>query len=239
VRRLHYGVMAGSAASKESSGRTLPSSRSNAKTWLFDLDDTLHDASAHIFPHISRSMTAYICQHLCVDEGEATRLRQTYWARYGATLLGLIRHHGTDPAHFLHHTHQIPGLQRIVSAERGLKAVLARLPGRKIVFSNAPLEYAQAVLAIIGIRRCFDAVYSIEQLRYQPKPALAAFRRLLRAEGLAARSCIMVEDTLCNLKSAKRLGMKTVWVSTSTRRPPYADVRLASVLELPSRLGRL
>ena len=25
--------------------------------WLFDLDNTLHDASPHIFPHINRSMT--------------------------------------------------------------------------------------------------------------------------------------------------------------------------------------
>ena len=229
----------GGAPSEDSFRYTEPSSPHHPRTWLFDLDNTLHDASAHIFPHISRSMTAYICQYLGVDEGEATRLRQAYWARYGATLLGLIRHHGIDPAHFLHHTQQIPELPRMVRAERGLKAVLARLPGRKIVFSNAPIAYAQAVLAIIGIRRCFDAVYSIEQLRYQPKPALAAFRRLLRGEGLAARSCIMVEDTLCNLKSAKRLGMKTVWVSTSTRRPPYADVRLASILDLPSRLGRL
>ena len=209
------------------------------RTWLFDLDNTLHNASAHIFPHIGRSMMAYMCQHLNVDEGEATRLRKAYWTRYGATLLGLIRHHGTDPAHFLHHTHQFPDLERIVIAERGLKAMLARLPGRKIIFSNAPRQYADAVLAITGIRRCFGAVYSIEQLRYQPKPAVAGFLRLLHAESLDPRSCVMVEDTLCNLKTAKRLGMKTVWVSTSTRRPPYADVTVASVLDLPSRLGRL
>jgi putative hydrolase of the HAD superfamily len=49
----------------------------------------------------------------------------------------------------------------------------------------------------------------------------------------------MVEDTLPNLKTAKRLRMKTVWVSACTRRPPYADVQLASVLDLPKRLGRL
>jgi putative hydrolase of the HAD superfamily len=49
----------------------------------------------------------------------------------------------------------------------------------------------------------------------------------------------MVEDTLANLKTAKRLGMKTVWVSASTRQPPYVDVQLASILDLPQRLGRL
>ena len=211
----------------------------NARTWLFDLDNTLHNASPHIFPHISRAMMAYMCEHLDVDEAEATRLRQKYWQRYGATLLGLMRHHGTDPHHFLHHTHQIPDLPNIVIAERSLKAMLHRLPGRKIIFSNAPKKYAEAVLAVTGIRHCFDAVYAVERLRFEPKPAIGGFLRLLRDERLDPRNCIMVEDTLPNLKTAKRLGMKTVWVSANTRRPPYVDVRVPSVLALPERLAQL
>ncbi len=206
---------------------------------VFDLDNTLHNASPHIFPHINRSMTAYICEHLNIDEDEASSLRQMYWKRYGATLLGLMRHHGTDPDHFLHHTHQIPDLARLVVAERGLQSMLRRLPGRKIIFSNAPLNYAEAVLAITGIGRCFDAVYSVERLRFQPKPAVGGFLRLLNDQGLDPRSCIMVEDTLPNLMTAKKLGMKTVWVSARTRQSPFADVKLASVLDLPKRLGRL
>jgi putative hydrolase of the HAD superfamily len=213
--------------------------RAGQKTWLFDLDNTLHNATPHIFPHINRSMTAYIVDHLRVDEAEATQIRQHYWQRYGATLLGLIRHHDIDPRHFLWHTHQFPDLKHMVVFERGLKAMLRRLPGRKIVFSNAPLHYTEAVLELTGIADCFDAIYSVERIRFQPKPAPAGFHHLLRAEHLNPRNCIMVEDTQANLKTAKRLGMKTVWVSTSTRQPPYVDVQLASVLGLPQRLGRL
>ena len=217
----------------------LNSPRAFSKTWLFDLDNTLHNANPHIFPHINRSMMAYICQHLDVDEAAATHLRQHYWQRYGATLLGLMRHHGTDPAHFLHHTHQIPELERAVVAERGLRQLLRRLPGRKLIFSNAPLQYTEAVLSIIGIRRCFDAVYCVERLHFQPKPAVAAFLQVLREERLNPRQCIMVEDTLPNLVTAKRLGMKTVWVSGRTRQSPYVDVKLSSLRDLPQRLGRL
>lgn len=209
------------------------------RTWLFDLDNTLHNASTHIFPQINRSMMAYICHHLNVDEAEATRLRQHYWQRYGATLRGLMRHHDTDPGHFLHHTHQIPNLKDILIIERGLKAMLQRLPGQKIIFSNAPLNYTESVLAIARIRRCFDVVYTVERLRFQPKPDIAGFLHLLKTESLNPRSCIMVEDTLPNLITAKRLGMKTVWVSTCTRHSPYVDVKVTSVLELPKRLGRL
>jgi putative hydrolase of the HAD superfamily len=209
------------------------------RTWLFDLDNTLHNAGAHIFPQIHRSMVDYISRFLNVDKAEATRLREFYWRRYGATLLGLMRHHDADTRHFLHHTHQFPDLHRLVITERGLKAMLQRLPGRKIIFSNAPLIYTEAVLAISGIRRCFDAVYSVERLRFQPKPAIAGFLRVLRDEGLNPRSCVMVEDTLPNLKTAKRLGMKTVWVSTCTRQSPCVDVKVRSVLDLPQRLGQL
>ncbi len=209
------------------------------KTWLFDLDNTLHNANPHIFPHINRSMMAYIREHLGVDEAEATRLRQRYWQRYGATLLGLMRHHGTDPYHFLWHTHQFPDLARMVVFERALGAMLRRLPGRKIVFSNAPLHYTEAILELARIADRFDAIYTVERIRFQPKPAVAGFRYLLRAERLLPACCIMVEDSLPNLKTAKRLGMKTVWVSTNTHQPPYVDVRLTSILDLPRHLARL
>lgn len=209
------------------------------RVWLFDLDNTLHDASPHIFPHINRSMREYIERHLGVDAQEATRIRLDYWSRYGATLTGLMRHHGTDPEHFLRETHRFPELERMVVFERGVRAMLRRLPGRKIVFSNAPRHYAEAVLRLTGIRREFDAVYPIEKLRFRPKPALAGFLRLLRRERLDPRRCVMVEDSLANLVTARRLGMRTVWVSAGLRRSPYVDVRLARITHLPGFLGRL
>ncbi len=209
------------------------------RVWLFDLDNTLHNATPHIFPHINRSMRQYIEQHLNVDKQEASRIRQDYWMRYGATLLGLVRHHGTDPDHFLQATHQFPDLRRMVVFERPIIHALRRLPGRKIIFSNAPRHYAEAILDITGLGACFDAVYSVENLRYQPKPMLAGFRALLGAERLDPSRCIMVEDSLVNLVAAKKLGMKTVWVSTSYRRSPSVDVKIRSVSELPERCGRL
>ena len=211
----------------------------HGRVWLFDLDNTLHNATPHIFPHINRSMRQYIERHLNVDKHEASRIRQDYWMRYGATLLGLVRHHGTDPDHFLQATHQFPDLRRMVVFERPIIHALRRLPGRKIIFSNAPRHYAEAILDITGLGACFDAVYSVENLRYQPKPMLAGFRALLGAERLDPSRCIMVEDSLVNLVAAKKLGMKTVWVSTSYRRSPSVDVKIRSVSELPERCGRL
>jgi putative hydrolase of the HAD superfamily len=210
-----------------------------ARTWLFDLDNTLHNASPHIFPHLHHAMRDYIERFLGLDAKAAASLRETYWHRYGATLLGLMRHHGTDPRHFLHHTHQFDDLPGMVVWERPLGAMLKKLPGRKIVFSNAPLHYTEAVLEIAGIRDRFDSVWTIERLRFQPKPRLAGFLRLLHKERLNPKSCVMLEDSPANLRTAKRLGMKTVLISPDPRLPAYVDLRLQSVLELPRHLARL
>ena len=209
------------------------------RVWLFDLDNTLHNATPHIFPHINRSMRQYIEQYLGVNEQEATRIRQEYWTRYGATLLGLMRHHGTDPRHFLWETHQFPDLERMLVFQKPVLHMLRRLPGRKIIFSNAPRHYTEAVLGMTGLDRHFSAVYSVENLNFQPKPMFAGFRSLLHAERLDPRQCVMVEDSLLNLVSAKKLGMKTVWVSASLRQSPYVDVKITSVLQLPKHCGRL
>ena len=211
----------------------------SSPVWLFDLDDTLHNASAHIFPHINRAMTAYVAEHLQVDEQEADRLRMDYWRRYGATLTGLMRHHGIDPHHFLWHTHQFPRFHEQLVFDSAVKAMLRRLPGRKIVFSNAPQHYARAVLDAMGIRPLFDEVWCLERLRFVPKPFLSAFQRLLQREGINPRRCIMVEDSIVNLQTARRLGMKTVLISRHRRQPDWIDLKLRSVLALPRHLERL
>jgi putative hydrolase of the HAD superfamily len=207
--------------------------------WIFDLDNTLHNATPHIFPHINRAMTAYLQRHLDLDEAAAGKLRRDYWLRYGATLLGLIRHHGTDPAHFLWHTHQFPDLPRMVVHEPGLRHVLRRLRGRKYVFSNAPVHYAQAVLRVLGIGDLFHAVFSIESVRFRPKPDAYGFLRLCRAHHLRPGRCIMVEDSLDNLRTAKRLGMKTVWVAQAERAPGFVDLRIPGITALSNHAASL
>jgi putative hydrolase of the HAD superfamily len=202
------------------------------KFWIFDLDNTLHNATPHIFPHINRSMTAYVQQHLQLDEAAANDLRMHYWQRYGATLRGLMRHHGTDPEHFLWHTHQFPELDRMVLREPRLRHVLKALPGRKLVFSNAPLHYACAVLKLLRVDDLFDDVMAVEHTRFRPKPDNYGFMRLLKKHRVRAAQCVMVEDSLENLQAAKRLGMRTVWVNTGNRSSPSVDVKIGNVMQL-------
>ena len=208
-------------------------------TWIFDLDNTLHDANPHIFPHLNRSMTAYLESYLGLERDAANSVRMHYWRRYGATLLGLIRHHDVDPGHFLRETHRFPELRQMVLLHPLLRSVLTRLPGRKLVFSNSPVHYSLAVLGILRVAHLFDDVFSIEHTGYRPKPDPRGFLRLLRKHRLHPARCVMVEDSLANLKTAKRLGMRTVWVGAAAKAPAHVDVSIRHVTHLPRMLGRL
>ena len=213
----------------------LPPSR---RVWIFDLDNTLHDASARIFPSMHEQINAYLRRHFGLDEAGANKMQRGFWLRYGTTLNGLMRHYGTDPRRFLAETHRFPELADMVVHENALRHALARLGGRKLVFSNAPRHYVEDVLRTIGVARWFDAVYTIEDARFRGKPAAHGFHLLLRKHHMDPHRCAFLDDSLENLRTAKRLGMSTVWVSREKRRVSFVDLRVGSVLELPRLVFR-
>jgi len=202
------------------------------RVWIFDLDDTLHNASAHIFPVMNRAMTQYIMDHLELDEPAAYQLRQHYWRVYGATLKGLMRHHGVDPYHFLHETHQLITLPEMVLQTKRLRHLLQNLKGRKVIFTNAPRQYALRVLDLLGIGDCFELVFSVESAQFHAKPSVRGFQILLKTLQVKASDCIMLEDNHAALMTAKRLGMKTILVSKKFVKPNYVDYRISGVLAL-------
>lgn len=203
--------------------------RKAPKVWLFDLDNTLHDAGAQVFPALKTSMTLYMQQQLQVDEAEANRLRGVYLARYGATLLGLIRHHGVQAPHFLHETHQLPGLEQYVGGHRHDFAVLRRLRGRRFILTNAPRAYALRVLDALRIGHLFDGVLSMEDMfcfgHCRPKPDARMLLMVAARLGVAPSRCVLVEDTLVHQKAARSVGMGTVWMQRFARRGPAGGMR--------------
>ncbi|MEP7058472.1 MAG: pyrimidine 5'-nucleotidase [Caldimonas sp.] len=189
---------------------------SRARVWLFDLDNTLHDASHAAFAPISAAMTSYIVEHVGVEEPAATALRQQYWRRYGATLLGLVRHHAINAAHFLDETHRLPGLEARLRTSAHDRAALRRLVGRKYILTNAPRRYALRVLDTLGLAASFDGVISIEDMamfgQLRPKPDARMLKRVAARLKVAPARCILVEDTLVHQKAARGIGMTTVWM---------------------------
>jgi len=217
------------------------------RVWLFDLDDTLHNASAASMPQIVEEMGRYVMRELALTRDEADTLRAEYRRRYGATLLGLVRHHAVKAAHFLHDTHRLPGLESRVHGHAADFAALRALPGRKLVLTNAPRAYALRVLGALGIAGWFDGVLSVEDMtmfgQLRPKPDARMLRRVVAMLRVPASRCVLVEDTLDHQRAARRVGIRTVWLQRWLRaagarhsgRPVYVDRRVHGLLALRRR----
>jgi putative hydrolase of the HAD superfamily len=181
---------------------------------------------------MNRAMTQYIMAELNIDEPAAHQLRQHYWRIYGATLKGLMRHHGVDAYHFLQETHAFMDLPNMVVQVKRLRHTLKQLKGRKCVFTNAPRAYAMRVLEIMHIEDCFELIFSVESTQFHAKPSLRGFQMLLNTLNVSASDCVMLEDNLPALMTAKRLGMQTIWVTRQLKKPNFVDFRINSVLAL-------
>jgi putative hydrolase of the HAD superfamily len=212
-------------------------------TWIFDLDNTLYPASCDLFALIDERMNLYLRQMFNVDQGEAHRIQKQYFREHGTTLSGLMTLHGTDPHHFLDFVHDID-LDR-VSENRALRNALMALPGRRLVFTNGDVPYAERVIGALGLETCFEAVHDIHAMDYQPKPHPSAYDGLCRAWGITPTSALFAEDMARNLKPAKDIGMTTLWINNGSEQaggeacPSFIDHETHDITAWLTALGEL
>ena len=186
------------------------------RDWIFDLDNCLYPASAGLFALIDERMGAYIQRLVDCDAAEAKRIQKAHFHEHGTTLAGLMKEHGVDPHDFLADVHAIP-MDRIAPDQR-LATGLARLPGRKFVFTNGDEPYARRVLQAIGVDDQFDELHDIHASDLRPKPDPHGYALLCERFGIDPKAAVLVEDMAQNLKPAKALGMTTVWVDNGSER---------------------
>jgi putative hydrolase of the HAD superfamily len=132
---------------------------------------------------------------------------------------GLMTEHGVDPRQFLDYVHLIDHSQ--LEPNPALGAALARLPGRKYIFTNASTDHADRVLARLGIAEHFGGTFDIVAADFLPKPNPACYDMMLKAHGIDAGRSAMFDDIPKNLEPAAALGMTTVWIRTDS---DYAKV---------------
>jgi len=182
---------------------------------IIDLDNTLYTADSGVFARMDKRMTAYVAHELGINHKEADRLRLKYWKEYGTTLRGMMLHHGMEPEAFLHDVHNI-NAHEILSEDRELDRALARLPGRKVIHTNGIREHAERILGTLGVLHHFERIYDIRFNNYIPKPCRETLAMLIKKEGAIPEHVLVVDDMADNLRVAKKLGCRTVWISKNS-----------------------
>ena len=199
------------------------SALAHIRNWIFDLDNTLYPASADLFGLIDQRMTGFIQDLLGLDWRDARALQKDYFHNHGTTLSGLMAEHGVDPHRFLAHVHDIE--MDVLKEDRRLVEAVARLPGRKLIFTNGDETYARRVLARLGLSDSFEAIHDIHACAYEPKPNPGAYERMAAGFGIVPAESLFAEDMARNLKPAKAIGMTTVWVNNGSEQGREPDDR--------------
>ena len=191
---------------------------SHIDTWIFDLDNTLYPASCDLFAQIDQNMGQFIMDLLDVSAAEARVVQKGFFHAHGMTLRGLMNDHGVDPRTFLDKVHAID--LSPVAHDAELVAAMAALPGRKLIFTNADVDYAERVLEKLGLADAFEAIHDIHAGDYQPKPAALAYDQLCKTYAIDPARALFVEDMARNLAPAKAIGMTTVWIDNGSEQGP-------------------
>ena len=202
------------------------------KIWIFDLDNTLHDAQKKIFPLINKKINQYISEVVKINLSEADVLRQKYWDNYGATLEGLIKHHNINPKDFLKKTHTLKHFEELVFPMQDLIKVLSSISGGKIIYTNAPRDYTNKVLKICKIEDYFDEIFSIEDCNFVAKPNITSMKIFLNKYGI--KEAIFVDDVKENLDTANQFGLSTIWLTNKKENPSYIDKKISKLKDLIS-----
>lgn len=178
--------------------------------WVFDLDNTLYPAECNLFLQVDRNIQQFIMDLFELPPDEARKLQKTYFHEHGTTLNGLMAKHGIAPEEFLEYVHDIDVSP--VPPNAALDAALAKLPGRKVIYTNGSVPHAQRVTDRLGVSHHFDGVFDIVAAEYVPKPEPAPYDILIEQFDIDPSRAVMVEDLARNLKPAHERGMTTVWI---------------------------
>ncbi len=189
--------------------------------WVFDLDNTLYPPSVNLFAQIEDRLNKWIVSTLGLTRDEADQLRVQYWERYGTTLAGVVAEHDVDPGTVLAEIHDVSFDS--LRPDPLLAAAIGRLPGRRVIFTNASATYAARVLEARGLDEVFHAIFGVEEAEFRSKPQRAAYDKVFAKAAVEPRRTAMFDDDPRNLEVPHAMGMRTVHVSDEPVSAPHVD----------------
>lgn len=198
---------------------------------IFDLDDTLYPAGNGLWADIGDRINLYLVDRLGLTPDGANSLRRQYYQKYGTTLRGLLTEQsGTDADDYLRFVHDVDVSQYLTPDPR-LAEMLAGLPQKKVIFTNADRSHADRVLDRLGLHGMFDPIVDIRAMKFYNKPLPQSYAALFEQVPVEPGQCLYLEDTLRNLEPAKSLGMHTLYVGPAGDPSPAVDWRAATIYE--------
>jgi pyrimidine 5'-nucleotidase len=179
-------------------------------TIFFDLDDTLYPSNVGLWQGIKNRMTDYMRERMNIPAAEIPALREKYYLQYGTTLHGLQKHHNINVDDYLAYVHDLP-LGDYLTPDSGQRSVIASLPTRNLIFTNADIPHAERVLAALNLRDLFSTIVDVNTVAPYCKPMPEAFAIAMKVAGESDPSrCVMIDDLPRTTRAAKQAGLFSI-----------------------------
>ena len=205
-------------------------------TLFFDLDDTLYPASTGLWHAIKERMNTFMRDRLYIPEANIPTLREQYFKMYGTTLRGLQQHHQVDTTDYLAYVHDLP-LKDFLTPNPVVRNVLASLPTRNLIFTNADVSHARRVLAALELDDLFDNVVDVNAVAPYCKPMPESFAIAMDlADEPDPRKCVMIDDLPRTTRAALEVGMASLLYGSEIPTPDASGV-FTDWTHLPILLG--
>jgi len=179
------------------------------KVFLIDIDNTLYSKTSGIFDIIDKRINDYMKDIVHIEENRINSLRIRYWKQYGTSLLGLMKHYGVDPNHFLDFVHDLD-IKPLIKENKNILKILKKIDAVKIAFTNAPKEHAVKVLDSLNITNQFVDIFDIRSADFLGKPNKRPYIKIINKTN--AKRYAMIDDSYINLKTAQELGAFTILI---------------------------
>jgi putative hydrolase of the HAD superfamily len=227
-------------------------------TVIFDVDDTLYDINTGFTKHRhGDAVQRYMMEYLNFDSMEhARQVRDIYFERYHSTTKALAmaelenqfppldsdsvdarpRFKPDDLANYWANHLDYTLLGGSKSPDFVQDWTLS--PLKVVAFSNGPRAYVKRVLQELGLwGNVFDeeTLFTVQDTLPYCKPEPEAFRVVLDKIGVRDPSeCVIIEDSMKNIRRAKDLGMWTVLITGANSQGKIHDDSIAEVGGVPA-----
>lgn len=207
-------------------------------TVFFDLDDTLYPSQVGLWHAIKERMNTYMREHMDIPYEEIPALREKYFLQYGTTMRGLQAHHNIDTDDFLAFVHDLP-LETYLTPDPLQREIIASLPTRNLIFTNADIHHAKRVLTRLQLLDLFPDIVDVHTVAPHCKPMPESFAIAMRVAGESDPArCVMIDDIHRTTQAARKAGLRSILVGEEFS-SEYADAWLVGWQDLPGILENL
>jgi putative hydrolase of the HAD superfamily len=183
-------------------------------TIFFDLDDTLYPNSSGLWQAIRERMNLYMIERMGLPANDVPAMREQYFKMYGTTLRGLQARHNVDTEDYLAYVHDLP-LKDFLTPDPIQRSVIASLPHRKLIFTNADINHARRVLATLELDDLFETIIDVHAVSPYCKPMPESFAIAQElADEPDPRKCVMIDDLPRTTSAAREVGMASILYGT-------------------------